>query len=403
MSSNPGVSLVIDPGYPDFIDLPWQLPLSQWRGNCHRLEEVTIGVSRHPVLFVNYSGVLFCLKELPVDIAEKEYLSLCHISSLKLPAVVPVGYGERTKPKPVYSVLITQFLENSIPYRSLFMSPGLRRYRESLLDAMAGLLVQLHLAGVYWGDCSLSNTLFRRDAGALQAYLVDAETAEVTTQVVPPLLRHQELDIMEENVNGDVEDLCAIVDLIGSLPSPDTGGFIKRRYQRLWEEVTHEDVITHEEQYRIQERIRNLNTLGYSIGNISLIPNERGDQLRFRLMVTDRSFHRNQLFNLTAIQAEERQARTMMNEIQEVKAILSRTNNRSTPVSVAAHYWLENYYLPTITLLHDLIHHPAEGPELYCQVLENKWFLSENAQRDVGHRAAVEDYLVQFGDRDQEQ
>lgn len=54
------------------------------------------------------------------------------------------------------------------------MSSSLERYRDHLLDAISGLLVQLHLAGTFWGDCSLSNTLFRRDAGALQAYLVDA-------------------------------------------------------------------------------------------------------------------------------------------------------------------------------------------------------------------------------------
>jgi len=392
-----GINLVLEPGHPDFADLPWQMPISQWGDHCQRIEEVTIGVSRHPAVFVNYSGVLYCLKELPVDVAEKEFNSLKMIANLKLPVVVPVGYGVRAAPKPAYSVLITQFLENSIPYRSLFMSSGLQRYRESLLDAMAGLLVQLHLAGVYWGDCSLSNTLFRRDAGALQAYLVDAETSEVLAQTIPPYLRHQDLDIMENNVNGELDDLTLIMGLSGGLPSPDTGSFIKHRYQRLWEQVTREDVINNTERYRIQERIRILNTLGYSVGNIALIPTDGGNQLRFRLFVTDRNFHRNQLYTLTGLQAEEHQARAIMNEIQEVKAVLSSTHNRSTPLSVAAHYWLENLYSPTVSILHDLIRHPADGPELYCQVLENKWFLSEQAKRDVGHQVAAEDYRIRFG------
>jgi hypothetical protein len=34
--------------------------------------------------------------------------------------------------------------------------------------------------------------------------------------------------------------------------------------------------------------------------------------------------------------------------------------------------------------------------ELYCQLLEHKWYLSERAQRDVGHRASAEDYLKKF-------
>ena len=48
-----------------------------------------------------------------------------------------------------------------------------------MLDAVTQLLVRLHLAGFFWGDCSLSNTLFRRDAGALTAYVVDVETGEL--------------------------------------------------------------------------------------------------------------------------------------------------------------------------------------------------------------------------------
>ena len=51
------------------------------------------------------------------------------------------------------------------------------------MDAQVELMVRLHLAGVFWGDCSLSNTLFRFDAGALAAYLVDAETAEIHKQL----------------------------------------------------------------------------------------------------------------------------------------------------------------------------------------------------------------------------
>ena len=94
---------------------------------------------------------------------------------------------------PDTNVLITRFLDRSLPYRSLFMRSSLVRYRDHLLDAMAGLMVQLHLNGVYWGDCSLSNTLFRRDAGTLQAYLVDAETSEVYSGYVSPTLRFHDL------------------------------------------------------------------------------------------------------------------------------------------------------------------------------------------------------------------
>ena len=38
----------------------------------------------------------------------------------------------------------------------------------------------------------------------------------------------------------------------------------------------------------------------------------------------------------------------------------------------------------------------VEATELYCQVLEHKWFLSERAQRDVGIETAMQDYVEKF-------
>ena len=201
------------------------------------------------------------------------------------------------------------------------MSQGFERYRMHLLDAIAGLLVQLHLAGFYWGDCSLSNTLFRRDAGALQAYLVDAETAEYHEGYFSPTLRFHDLQIMSENLSVELKDLQASGLLINmDVPAAEAGRYIQRRYQQLWAEITHKDTIQPNEHYHIQDRIRALNELGYSVGNVELATLENGSQLRLRVFVTDRNFHREQLNDLTGLDVEEMQARKMMNEIQEEAA-----------------------------------------------------------------------------------
>ncbi len=278
------------------------------------------------------------------------------------------------------------------------MSQGFDLYRKHLLDAIAGLLVQIHLSGLYWGDCSLSNTLFRRDAGALQAYLVDAETAEWHENYFAPALRLHDLQIMAENLVVELTELRNTnlpIDM--SVPPSDAGRYIQQRYQRLWEEITREDTIGIDETYRIQERIRILNELGYSVGNVELATLENGNQLRLRVFVTDRNFHRDQLFNLTGMDAEEMQARKMMNEIQEVRATVSQSSQRSTPLSVAAYHWLEVVFNPVVKKLQPLVIEDMTLAELYCQVLEHKWYLSEQAQRDVGHQAAAEDFLKLFG------
>jgi hypothetical protein len=394
------ISLRLD--HPDFLDLPWHLPLSEWSGQSGRLEEVPRGISRHPVVFVNYSGALYALKEMPKGQAEKEYNRLLEMEDQRLPAVTPVGHVQTQLSRGPASVLITRYLDRSLPYRSLFMQRGLMGYREHLLDAIAGLLVQLHLVGVFWGDCSLSNTLFRRDAGALQAYLVDAETAEIDPENFSPRLRFHDLEIMEENVDAELLEMVAGGLVSEGIPIYDTGANIRLRYQSLWEEITREEVINPGERYRIQERIRALNSLGFSIGEVKLEGSEGGEQLRLRVFVTDRNFHRDQLFGLTGIEAEEMQARKMVNEIHEIKAILSQVNNRSTPLGVAAFHWLENRYQPVTAALQSLADQTNDFPELYCQLLEHKWYLSEKAQRDVGHEAAVEDYLQQFGGKNED-
>lgn len=367
--------------------------LNEWTEHCQNLVQVDRGMSRHPVKFINIAGDIFAIKEMPSGLAEKEYTHLFALQEMHLPAVSPVGYAVPHSGAGERSLLITRYLDRSLPYRSLFISRSLSSYRDHLLDAMAGLLVQLHLVGVFWGDCSLSNTLFRRDAGTLQAYLVDAETVERNPGPLSPTLRHHDLQIMEENVAGDLIDLSAQNLLMAGLPLDDTSGSIRVRYQNLWEQINNQIIIHPNEKFRIHERIQAINSLGFSVSEVIVEPLENGDKISFEVVVTDRNFHRDQLLGLTGIEAEEMQARLIMNEIQEVKANLSQAHNRSTPVSLAAYNWLLDFYQPAIIQLEPLIARSGDPAELYCQILEHKWYLSEAAQHDVGHRAAVEDYL----------
>jgi Domain of unknown function (DUF4032)/Lipopolysaccharide kinase (Kdo/WaaP) family len=394
---DPGLSsLSLRPGRPDFIDLPWRLPLSAWAGASDRVVEMQRGLSRHEVVFVEDGSAVYALKELPPGLAEREYRLLLGMEERRLPSVVAAGHasvrvlsdGELIE----NSVLITRYLDGSLPYRSLFMNPGLERYRERLLDAMAGLLVRLHLAGFYWGDCSLSNTLFRRDAGELQAYAVDAETSE-QHETLSDGQRRLDLDILEENLAGELADLGMVAQLPAALHASQTGSNIRRRYQRLWEEINRQVSILPSESYLIQERIRALNELGFSVGEFELVKTGDGERLRLRTIVVDRDYHRRQLHGLTGLVAGDRQAALLLNEIKELKATLSRELNRSISLSAAASRWLEQSYRPTTTRLIEAVPAAEDASELYCQVLEHKWYLSERAKRDVGLKASLDDYL----------
>jgi hypothetical protein len=400
MSEAPGlIGIHVRQGHPDFLDLPWQLPLARWRGTCDRIVEVERGVSRHEVLFVGYPGAIYALKEMPARAGEREYDLLRELEKKGLPAVLPAGHARvrlaaEAEGGGKNSVLITRYLDSSLPYRTLFMNPGMERYRERLLDAIAGLLVRLHLAGCYWGDCSLSNTLFRRDAGELQAYLVDAETAEFGDNL-PAGQRLQDLIIMMENVTGELADLGLQISL-KTLGAQETAAVVRDRYERLWSEITREEAIAPSESYRIHERIRALNELGFSVGEVQLVSTGVGDQLRVRTIVTDRDYHRHMIHSLTGLVVGDRQAALLLNEIQELKARLSRELDRSVPTSMAAYRWLHERYHPAVQKLAAVAQNGENLPELYCQVLEHKWYLSENAHQDVGLEHAIEDYVKRF-------
>jgi hypothetical protein len=388
------MAIHVRPGNPDFLDLPWDTELARWPQACGRSVELQRGLSRHEVQFVSYGTAMYALKELPSGLAEREYGLLVEMQGKGLPVVDPVGHAlaRRTGGEAV-SVLVTRFLDGSHPYRVLFLNAGLERYRERLLDAMAGLLVRLHLAGAYWGDCSLSNTLFRRDAGQLGAYLVDAETSEVH-ETLSDGQRRMDLMILEENVCGDLFDIAVVAELPEALRPEDIGETITRRYEGLWAEVNRELIVGVGERWRIQERIRALNALGFSVAEIELIATGDRDRLRMRTLVTDRDYHRHHLHDLTGQVALERQAELILNEIHELKARLSRELNRSVPLAVAAFRWQSEMWEPTVTRLAPLLRGHGDAAELYCQVLEHKWFLSEQAQQDVGLERALEDYLA---------
>ncbi len=383
-------------GTPEFLDMPWGVPVGAWDGICPRLVELPRGISRHEVRFAAWDSRVYAFKELGAQDAKREYEQLLELEARRLPVVTAVGWAlVRREGEDRAGILVTRFLDGALPYRVLFANPGLLRYGERLLDALAGLLVRLHLAGVYWGDCSLSNTLFRRDAGELGAYLVDAETAE-SHESLSERRRVHDLEIMDENVAGEFADVAIANGLPDSLRDDDAAARIRQRYDALWAEIARVEDVAPGETWRIQERVRSLNALGFSVGEIELVPAADGTKLKMRTLVTDRDYHRHRVHDLTGLVAEERQAQLLLNDIRETQARLVRETSRSVSLGEAAFRWQNTRWEPTLAALQQPIEAGGEPVELFCQVLEHKWFLSERAQGDVGLEAAFQDYVRRF-------
>jgi hypothetical protein len=381
--------LVARTGHPDFLDLPWNEPLEEWESP--RFVNLIRGISRHVVRFVEYDGVLYALKELPERPARREWTLLRRLEGQELPVVEAVGIVT-ARGEDLDAILITRHLEYSLPYRALFSGAAIPDLRTHLLNALAELLARLHVRGFFWGDCSLSNALFRRDAGALSAYLVDAETGELHGQLSDGQ-RAYDIDIAQTNIVGELLDVDAEVGLPADLDPDETGEEIVRRYTALWHELTREETFGPDERFKLDERLHSLNDLGFDVEEIQLEATPNGYRLRLEPHVVEPGHHRHRLLRLTGLDAEENQARRMLNDIARFREALERREKRTIPEAVAASRWRQEVFEPTIAAVPEKLWAALPAAEVFHQVLEHRWFLSERARKDVGIDEAVRSYV----------
>jgi hypothetical protein len=376
------------------LTLPWEQPLGEW-DPALLLDVPQRGISRHVVRFVASDGQVFALKEIAEHLARHEYRMLTEFEDDGLPTVSVVGLCV-DRPGEQEAILVTRYLEYSMSYRYLYSVRRDERSPDRLLDPLVQLLVRLHLAGVFWGDCSLSNTLFRLDAGSLSAYLVDAETAERH----PELSRGQrayDVDLTRERIAAELMDLQAGGMLPHGIDPIEVADELPRRYVALWDELTHEEAFTlGEQRYRVAERLRRLNDLGFDVDELELVTDPDGDGARLRvdLCVAEPGQNRRELFRLTGLEVQEGQARRLLNDLRSFRAWLQQRDGHPVPATTAGHLWLTEVYQPVVDAVPPALAGRLAPAEVFHEVLEHRWFLSEREGRDVGTTEATRSYLA---------
>jgi len=349
---------------PDFLDLPWEIPLTDWPDDV--VVNVPAGLHRNVVKFVASGNHVYALKELPGRLAHHEWQMLRQLRSLQAPVVVAQGVAA-DRGDGLNDVIITRHLEFSIPYRLLFRHATVAHFTDKLIDALAWLLVRLHLDGFYWGDCSLSNALFRRDAGVLTAYLVDAETGELHGKL-PDVQRDHDLELAKVNVLGGLLDLEAAGELPTHVDPVATVESLVAKYCRLWDEITGWQEIPLGERHRIDERLARLTDLGFETAEIEMSSTKPG-RLRFRPMVVEDGYSRRRLVSLTGLHAQENQARRLLNDISSYGAFQARAEGRTQPEALQAYRWLTEVFEPAMAEVPEELRDRRDSAELFHEVL----------------------------------
>ena len=375
---------------PGLLSLPWDIPLENWPDDT--ITALPKGISRHIVRFAQLDGYVIAIKETTDEMAQGEYEMLRNLQKIEVPCVEPVAVVQgRTDAdgNPLPSALVTRHLKFSMPFRALYSTTLRPETAQRLVDSLALLLVRLHNVGFFWGDVSLSNTLFRRDAGSFAAYLVDAETGRLYDTLTAGQREH-DLEIARVNIAGELMDIQAGGKLDEDIDPVATSDRIMASYKTLWHELNDPELLEQNELWKINKRVQRLNQLGFDIEELSIKTDAEGTKVKIQPKVVDSGHHARRLLRLTGLDTEENQARRLLNDLDAYSATVSLLG---LDEEVVAHLWLTRVFEPVIRAVPENLDSKLEPAEVFHQVLEHRWFMSQEQARDVPLNEAVRDYI----------
>ncbi len=377
--------------------LPWHLPLEEWPEDPALAEKR--GISRHIVRLVRASddpnAEVYAVKETVSEFANREYKILRELTHLGAPCVEQVAVVEgRTdiNGEELPCAIVTRFLPYSLPYRVLLSGAVTAHEITTMASALALLLVRLHLLGFWWGDCSLSNTLFRRDAEGFAAYLVDAETGEFQ-KTLSDGQREHDLDIVHFNVAAELEDLALSGVLYPGMEPVRAADAVIRRYRRIWSALKEPQLLDPTDRKAVERAMRQLHDLGFAVEEVSVTIDGDTKMLSFQPKLVAAGYHTQRLRELTGLETEELQAKRLLASFDRYRA---RENTTGLSVTEMAKKWLIEVFDPIINRVPAEMRGRVERAQMFHEILENRWYLSEKVGHDVGLDEATDNYCAEI-------
>jgi len=374
--------------------LSWDQPLEEWPEDPALAEKR--GISRHIVRLIRVNedpeAEIYAVKETVSEFANREYAALRQLRTLNAPSVDPIAVVEGRKDingEELPCVLATRFLPYSLPYRVLLSGSVTAHDILNMANALALLLVRLHLLGFWWGDCSLSNTLFRRDAEGFAAYLVDAETGEFQ-KTLSDGQREHDLEIAHFNVAAELEDLALSGVLYPGMDPVRASDAVMKRYRRLWAALRDPQSLDPTDRRAVERAMRQLHDLGFAVEEVSIAIDGDNKVLKFQPKLVAAGYHTNRLRELMGLETEELQAKRILASFDRYRA---RESNNAISINESAFKWLTEIFNPIVNLVPAEHVGRVEPAQLFHEVLEHRWYLSEAAGHDVGLDFASKSYI----------
>ena len=240
-----------------------------------------------------------------------------------------------------------------------------------------------------WGDVSLSNTLFRRDAGAFAAYLVDAETGELHDQLTNGQREH-DLEIARTNLYGGVQRSGGWRSARCSTRPTQARGIDRQSPTASVGELTGVEEFDTGEMHesRVVPPAERSGVRRRRAGHHHRLC--RIELRRIQPKVVDAGHHQRRLIRLTGLDTEENQARRLLNDLDYYRA---RPTSRVPTRRSWRTEWLTEVFEPVVQAVPSELRAKLEPAEVYHEVLEHRWFLSEQSGVEVPIQKAAETYI----------
>ena len=375
-------------------NLPWHTPLEHWP------EDETLaaqrGISRHIVRLVRSTpdpaSEIYAVKETVEEFAVREYEALRELSLRGAPAVAQVAivtnrYSQNGEELPC--AIVTRFLPYSLPYRVILSGQITQHEITNMANALAYLLVRLHLLGFWWGDCSLSNTLFRRDAEGFAAYLVDAETGEFQKKLSDGQREH-DLELARFNVAAELEDLKIAGVLFPAMDPIRASESVITRYRKIWKSLSEPQVLPAGDRHAVERAMRSLQDIGFAVEEVDIQLAGDKSTVTFIPKLVAPNYHSQRLIELMGLETEELQAKRILASFDRFR---SREIEKTPKKEEAAKRWLDEVFYKVINAVPTAMRGRVEDAQLFHEVLEHRWYLGEKAGRDLGLEFATNDYI----------
>ncbi len=377
-------------------DLPWSKLLEDWPEDPGLTS--MRGISRHVVRLVRTgerNEDVYAVKETVEEFSAREYALLRELSAKGAPCVEPLAVVTGRldlRGNELPTALVTRYLAYSLPYR-VILSGNITPHEITIMaNALALLLVKLHLLGFWWGDCSLSNALFRRDASEYSAYLVDAETGEFQTSLTDGQREH-DLEIALFNVAAELEDL-AIAGVLhpGMDPIRASQGVISR-YRRLWKSLNEPQILDPKDRHAVERAMRSLQDLGFAVEEVEITMDGEKGMLKFSPRLVAAGYHQQRLKELLGLDAEELQAKRLLASFDRYR---SREAQSGLSTDLLARQWLTDVFDHVLSQIPQALRGRVEPAQMFHEILEHRWYLGEKAGKDLGLDYATHEYVTQI-------